>query len=60
MLVQVKVPYYDLKSNNEVRKVGEVLDYADGKRGEELVNKGFVTPISIIKVGEVRKTSTKK
>lgn len=60
MLVQVEVPYYDLKSNNELRKVGEVLDYADRKRGEELVLKGFVTPISIIKVGEVKKTTTKK
>lgn len=59
MLVQVKVPYYDLKSNNEIRKVGEVLDYADGKRGEELVNKGFVTPVSVTKVG-VKKTATKK
>lgn len=52
MIVQVIVPYFDLKAENILRLKGQILNIEDKKRAEELINKGLVKEVEIIEVKE--------
>ena len=76
MLVIVIKDYYDLQADKELRKKGQLLEYKNEKRANELLSKGFVRRVEIQEVEdpeevedteeveetkeEVKKTPTKK
>lgn len=57
MIVQVIVPYFDLKAENILRLKGQILNIEDKKRAEELIKKGLIKEVEIIEVKEVKKTA---
>ena len=57
MIVQVIVPYFDLKAENTLRLKGQILNIEDKKRAEELIKKGLIKEVEIIEVKEVKKTA---
>lgn len=52
MIVQVIIPYFDLKAENTLRLKGQILNIVDKKRAEELINKGLIKEVEIIEVKE--------
>lgn len=64
MLVVVSKDYFDLQADNALRKAGQLLDYKNEERANELLKKGFVRRAEILEVEEtakkVKKTPAKK
>lgn len=64
MLVIVKKDYFDLQANKALRKKGQLLEYKNEKRANELLAKGFVRQVEIQEVEdtkeEVKKRPAKK
>lgn len=64
MLVIVKKDYYDLQADKVLRKAGQLLDYKNEERANELLKKGFVRRAEILVVEDtakkVKKTPAKK
>lgn len=56
MIVRVIREYRDKGEGNKLRPLHSVIDYADEKRAEELIKKGFVKETKIIKVGAIKET----
>ena len=52
MIVQVIVPFFDLKAENILRLKGQILNIEDKKRAEELIKKGLIKEVEIIEVKE--------
>ena len=64
MLVIVRKDYFDLQADNALRVAGQLLDYKNEERANELLKKGFVRQVEILEVEdtakEVKKRPTKK
>lgn len=50
MLVIVKKDYFDLQADKALRKKGQLLEYKNEKRANELLAKGFVRQVEIQEV----------
>lgn len=64
MLVIVKKDYFDLQADKALRKKGQLLEYKNEKRANELLAKGLVRQVEIQEVEdtkeEVKKRPAKK
>lgn len=64
MLVIVRKDYFDLQADKVLRKAGQLLDYKNEERANELLKKGFVRRVEIQEVEdtkeEVKKRPAKK
>ena len=64
MLVIVRKDYFDLQADKELRVAGQLIDYKNEERANELLKKGFVRRAEILEVEdtkkEVKKRPTKK
>ena len=64
MLVIVNKDYFDLQADKTLRVTGQLIDYKNEERANELLKKGFVRLAEILEVEdtakEVKKRPTKK
>lgn len=64
MLVIVRKDYFDLQADNVLRVSGQLIEYKNAERANELLKKGFVRQVEILEVEdtakEVKKRPTKK
>lgn len=64
MLVIVRRNYFDLQANKVLRVAGQLIDYKNEERANELLKKGFVRRAEILVVEDtakkVKKTPAKK
>ena len=64
MLVIVRKDYFDLQADKTLRVAGQLIEYKNEERANELLKKGFVRQAEILEVEdtekEVKKRPTKK
>ena len=64
MLVIVRKDYFDLQADKTLRVAGQLIDYKNEGRANELLKKGFVRRAEILEVEDtekkVKKTPAKK
>ena len=60
MLVIVREDYFDLQADKALRKAGQLLDYKNEERANELLSKGFVRRAEILEVEDTAKEVKKR
>ena len=60
MLVIVRKDYFDLQADKTLRKAGQLIDYKNEERANELLKKGFVRRAEILEVEDTKKEVKKR
>lgn len=60
MLVIVRKDYFDLQADKTLRKAGQLIDYKNEERANELLKKGFVRQAKILEVEDTKKEVKKR
>ena len=60
MLVIVRKDYFDLQADKTLRKAGQLIDYKNEERANELLKKGFVRRVEILEVEDTKKEVKKR
>ena len=60
MLVIVRKDYFDLQADKTLRKAGQLIEYKNEERANELLKKGFVRQAEILEVEDTKKEVKKR